>query len=119
MQIIGYFSERVIETLGLDIAEGTPIYIGKRNEEHIEARHPYEYDVFCPRIKEIISDPDYVGINKKNGSIDYVKVFVISGDYVQVSVRVSSGGFFIVRTLFALSSYRAERFIQQGTLKKI
>lgn len=47
--------------------------IGDSNIEHIKNIHPYEYEQYFPRIEEIISEPDYVGKNPKDDSINYVK----------------------------------------------
>lgn len=119
MKEIGEITQSVIDLLGLGIPANTPIYIGEENIAHIKSRHPYEFEAFFPHLSEILSDPNYVGYNTKNGSIDYVKLFCISGNYVQVSVRVSGSGRYFARTLFSLMTYKAERFIAQGTLKRL
>lgn len=119
MRIIGHFSQTVIDLLKLDIVAGTPIYIGENNIEHMKKRHPFEFDAYFPCIEEIIQFPDYVGTDKKNGSIDFVKNYEIDGNYIQVSVRVSENGRYYARTLFSLMTYKADRYIAKGTLKKL
>lgn len=119
MKQIGVFTKKIIDLLELDVAEGTPIFIGDSNIKHIKQRHPAEYDMYFSHIEEIIQYPDYVGIDQKNDSIDFVKVFQLGTEYVQVSVRVSASGQFFARTLFTLMSFKAERYIKQGTLIKI
>lgn len=118
--IIGYFSQKVIDTLHLTtIAPGTPIFIGDSNIEHIKNRHPYEYEKYFPDIHEIISNPDYVGINPSDSSIAYVKEYFVASEYVKIAVRVTTKGTYFAKSLHALSSYNAERYISHGTLKRL
>lgn len=119
MKQIGVFSETVIKALNLKILPGTPIYIGESNTNHIKDRHPIEYETYLPRIEEIIAEPDYVGKNEKNQSVDFVKLFKVGTEYVQISVRISSKGTWFAKTMFMLMTYKAERYIEQGTLVKI
>lgn len=119
MRQIGTFSKRIIELLNLQIEQGTPIFIGDKNIAHIKERHPEEYDLYFPRIEEIISDPDFVGKDPKNNSIDFVKLYQAGTEYIQVSVRIDMGGRHIARTLFMLASFKAERYIDQGTLVRV
>ena len=113
---IGYFSEKIIKLLGLSILPGTPILIGDSNIKHIKDRHPYEYEQYFSDIESILLSPDYVGINKRNGSIDFVKEYIIAGDHIQVSVRVNPGGAYYARTMFALMSYKLNRSLANGSL---
>lgn len=119
MRQVGVFSEKVIQVLELQIEAGTPIYIGDSNIDHIKKRHPVEYRQYFSRIEEILDEPDYVGKDPKNNSIDYVKVFRDGDDFIQVSVRVTNNGNYFAKTLFQLMTYKAERYIEQGTLKKL
>lgn len=119
VRVIGKITKDVINVLQLDFLPGTPIYIGSSNEQHIKDRHPAEYDLYFSRIDEIIAHPDYVGLDPKKRSIDYVKIFQLGTEYVQVSVRVTAGGRCFARTLFLLSTYKAEKYIGQGSLKRI
>ena len=116
---IGYFSQDVIDLLNLDMKAGTPIYIGESNIEHIKSRHPYEYEQYLPYIDEIISKPDYVGQNPKDGSISYVKTYQLGSEYVRVAVRITPNGVPFAKSLHILSTCNAERYIERGTLKKL
>ena len=106
----------MIDTLNLSIKEGTPIYIGQNNIDHIKSRHEYEFDLYFNRIEEIIKEPDFIGKDPKNGSIDFVKLYNWGSDYVQLAIRVTGKGNYIARTLFMLATYKAEKYIKQGTL---
>lgn len=119
-EIIGYFEQSIIDLLGLtSITAGTPIFIGETNIEHIKNRHPYEYDKYFLDIRDIISSPDYVGINPSDTSIAFVKEYQIASEYIKVAVRVTGTGKYFTKSLHALSTYNAERYIMRGTLKKL
>lgn len=119
MEIVGYISQSVIETLGLKLKPDTPVFIGQSNIEHIKSRHPYEYDVYYKDIGMIINFPDYVGLNPKDDSILFVKLFKVNTDYVRVAVKITSSGKCFAKTLHSLSTCNAERYIEKGTLKKL
>ncbi len=119
MKIIGYISKDVIKTLGLNISPDTPVFIGESNIEHIKNRHPYEFDKYYKDISIIIISPDYVGINPKDDSILFVKLYNVDGEYVRVAVKIASGGKYFARTLHSLSTCNAERYLEKGTLKKL
>lgn len=115
---VGCFSSAVIELLQLDVAEGTPIYISDTNLEHMKSSHPHDFELYGQEIENIISNPDYVGKNKKDDSIEFTKEYVINGDFVKVAVRVSSRNVFYARSMYVLNPERVKNFIQKGTLKK-
>lgn len=119
MKVIGKFTSNIIDLLGLDLDVGTPIFIGESNIDHIKNRHPVEFELYFSKIEEILSKPDYARWNSKSSSVDFVKLFRIHDDYIQVSVRVNTKGRCFAKTLFKMMTYRAERFIEQGTLKKV
>ena len=119
MEIIGYISQSVIETLNLALKPNTPVLIGESNIEHIKNRHPYEYDKYYKDISMIINSPDYAGINPKDGSILFVKLYKINEEYVRLAVKITSGNKCFAKTLHSLSTCNAERYIEKGTLKRL
>lgn len=108
MKQVGKLDSKIITLLSLSLAPGTPIYIGQSNIQHIQNRHPADYAKYGSRIPDIISAPDYVRENPKDGSIEFVKV----------AVRVSGNGVLYARSLYILNSKRVQNFIAKGTLKK-
>ena len=116
---VGEITEDVIKALGLSVLPGTPIYLGKSNIEHMSKRHPNDYAKYGSHISDIISKPDYVGINPGDGSIEYTKDFPIDGEYVKVAVRVSLRGKYFARSLFVRNRAKVDGFISSGTLKKL
>lgn len=119
MKPIGYIKESVISTLSLNLPPNTPIYIGDANIEHIKNRHLYEYEKYFSEIPFILDSPDYVGLNPKDTSILYVKLFQTNDEYIRIAVRVTPTGKCFVKTLHLLSTCNAERYIEKGTLKKL
>lgn len=118
MAVVGVISEKVISALGLSIPSGTPIYIGESNIAHMQRRHPDAYAKYGADIVSILAAPDYVGINPTDNSIEYVKEYVIDGEFVKVAVRVAASGRYFARSLYVLNPRRTQNFIQKGTLKR-
>jgi len=116
---IGFITNDVIKTLNLSIKENTPIFLGQSNIDHMMKKHPLDYAKYGNKIGEIISCPDFVGINSKDNSIEYVKEYHIDNEYVKVAVRISKGNTFFARSLYVLNKNRTENYIKKGTLKKI
>lgn len=116
---VGTLQSSVIEALGLTEKMGTPIYLGKSNIEHMKSSHPADYEKYGGQIHLILEEPDYVGINPKDSSIEYVKEFFVNNEYVKVAVRVSVNGTYFARSLYVLNSNRVKNFISKGNLKPL
>ena len=118
-QEVGKVSARVISLLGSSLLVDQPIYLGDSNIQHMIERHPDAYAKYGQYIPQILAQPDYVGENPSDKSIEYVKEFKIDGAFIKVAVRLSSGGILYARSLYVLNSNRVNNFIKKGTLKKI
>ena len=116
---IGTFSVEIVRTLELDIPVGTPIYIADSNIAHIKASHPEDFIKYGDDIEAIIANPDYVGKNCKDDSIEFTKEYILNGEFVKVAVRVSLQNIYYVRSLYTLNTGRVMNFIAKGTLKKL
>ena len=119
MRIIGYISKQAIELLELNLKPNSPVYIGETNIEHIKNRHPYEYEKYFQDMGSIITFPDYVGINPKDKSILFVKLYEVNDEFIRVAVKLTTAGKCFAKTLHLLSTCNAERYIEKGTLKKV
>lgn len=115
---VGKLSQRVIELLGLTLSEGRSILLGESNIAHVVSRHPEDYALYGEYIPLILSMPDYVALNTKDESIEYVKEVQMDDIYVKVAVRVSARGQLFARSVYRLNTNRAKNFIEKGTLKK-
>ena len=115
---VGKLSQRVIELLGMTLSEGRSILLGESNIAHMVSRHPEDYALYGEYIPLILSMPDYVALNTKDESIEYVKEVQMDDIYVKVAVRVSARGQLFARSVYRLNTNRAKNFIEKGTLKK-
>ena len=115
---VGKLSQRVIELLGLTLSEGRSILLGESNIAHMVSRHPEDYALYGEYIPLILSMPDYVALNTKDESIEYVKEVQMDDVSVKVAVRVSARGQLFARSVYRLNTNRAKNFIEKGTLKK-
>jgi hypothetical protein len=117
---IGAISEEVKAALGLELDVGTPIYIGPTNKEHMEREHPSEYHRYSRFIPDIVSAPDFVGLNRKDGSIEYIKTFATAGgNFLKVAVRISNDGFLFVRSLYEIFERTVMSRAEKGTLHRL
>lgn len=82
----------------------------------MKTSHPRDYSKYGEYITDILEKPDYIGMNKKDGSTEYVKEFKIDGECIKVAVRVSSKGAYYARSLYALNKKRVMNFIKKHTL---
>ena len=115
---VGVLSQRMIDLLGLTLPEGQGIFLGESNIEHMNKRHPKDYELYGKYISIILSEPDYVRQNPGDESLEYVKEIQMDGVYVKVAVRVSAQGKLFARSLYRLNSNRVRNFIEKGTLLK-
>ncbi len=119
IQKVGELSEKIILALNLNCEVGQPIMLSDSNILHMLDRHPAEYNRFGAFIPLIVKEPDYVGINPKDNSLEFVKEFQIEDEFVKVAVRASNSNTLFVRSLYCLNSNRVRNFVSKGTLKKI
>lgn len=109
----------MIAALNLSLPVGEPIFLGPTNVAHMQAKHAADYIKYGGYIPQILANPDYVGQNPSDGSIEYVKEYQVNNEFVKVAVRISSNGTLFARSLYVLNSNRVNNFIKKGTLKKI
>lgn len=116
---IGKFSKKIIDLLNLDIPENTEIYIGNQNREHMEKKHSHDY-YYHHLLPNIIENPDYVGIEPKNNSIEYIKEVSIDPNVIiKIAIRVSSNGKYFVRTMYNISDHKIQSALNKGYLFKV
>ena len=116
---VGKLSGKVASVLGLSQRKNQPIMLGESNIDHMKRKHSDAYQKYGKHIPQIISQPDYVRINPKDDSIEYVKDFKINGEYVKVAVRAAGNNTLFARSIYVLSPERVKNLIKSGSLKKI
>lgn len=77
-----------------------------------------DFALYGEYIPLILAAPDYVALNAKDGSIEYVKEVQVNSVYVKVAVRVSARGQLFARSVYRLNTNRVLNFIEKGTLKR-
>lgn len=115
---VGVLCQHVIDLLGLTMKEGQSILLGESNIAHMVSNHPADYALYGEYIPLILSAPDYVALNAKDSSIEYVKEIQVNSVYVKVAVRVSAHGQLFARSVYRLNTNRVLNFIEKGTLKR-
>jgi len=85
----------------------------------MQSSHPKDYAKYGSELSNILASPDYVGQNPSDGSIEYVKEFVVNGEYVKVAVRLTQTDRYYARSLYVLNKNRVQNFIKKGTLIKV
>lgn len=115
---VGVLCQHVIDLLGLTMKEGQSILLGESNIAHMVSNHPADYALYGEYIPLILSAPDYVALNAKDSSIEYVKEVQVNSIYVKVAVRVSARGQLFARSIYRLNANRVLNFIEKGTLKR-
>lgn len=112
---VGTIDEKTIMLLGLDITPGTPILLGESNITHMRESHPEAYEKYFSNLEAILSAPDYVNLNPKDGSIKYIKTL---DDHVVIGVRVSTKGKAFARTIFTIEEWKFNQYADGGYLKE-
>lgn len=118
MEVVGVISSYIESLINIPIAEDRKIYIGPSNIAHMQSSHPNDYVKYKDELLNILSSPDYVGVNPRDNSIEFVKEFQLEDEYVKVAIRVSDNKRYYARSLYVLNYNRVQNFIVKGTLKK-
>ena len=118
MKKVGYISNKVVQILNLKLEQDTPIFIGDTNIQHIKNKHIEDFLKYENQIPYILKKPDYIGLNPKDKSLEYIKEFVVDGEFVKVAVRVANSGNWFVRTLYVINNKKVKNYINSGRLYK-
>ncbi len=114
---VGVISNKFNNIKNLDINNNI-IYIGEENIEHMKDKHFGTYSLYFCELENILANPDYIGLNPKDDSLEYVKELFNAeiGEYVKVAVRVSGQGRYYARTMYTLNRNKVNNFIKKGKL---
>ncbi len=114
--IIARLSDDVLSLLNIPPPQDKNVYIGATNIQHMQSSHPADYQKYHSDISLIIEHPDYVGLNKKDNSIEFVKEYLVDNEFVKVAVRISSSNRYYARSIYILNNRRVKNFIAKNTL---
>ena len=97
--------------------EHTAIYQSEGLRKHIFKRHP-DCMQYVNLIPQIISSPDYIGVNPNELGISFELVKCIS-ENVQVGIKLDAKeDYLYVATLHTITNSKLKHGIQNGRLKK-
>lgn len=118
---IGELSPQVIRILNLNLNPQNIYLWGPRIAEHCE-KHKTEYSSVSAyneaitNIPLIIKEPDYIGINSKNGNIQYIKKL---SDISLIGIKITSNdNGLLFRTIFPITESKLKHNINIGIYKK-
>lgn len=95
------------------------IIMWKDRIEHLK-KHSYDasnmtVEELCSLIPEIIENPDYLGIRKKDLSIQFIKKY---SNNILVAVRMDNKGKLLFRTMYTITESQLSDYIQKDSAWK-
>ncbi|MGN0455456.1 MAG: hypothetical protein ACI4F2_01180 [Acutalibacteraceae bacterium] len=115
---IGIVGNDIVDKFALDISPDTPIFIGLNNRIHMENNHGEIYRTYSERMCEIISGPDYVGVNPHDNSLEYYKNYNDAVVHIKLAARPSKSGVFFAKTMFDISDSKLQSYLSKGRIKQ-
>lgn len=96
--------------------KGRTIIMWKDRIEHLK-KHGYEtenvsVEEMCSLIPEIIEKPDYLGVRKKDLSIQFIKRY---SDNMLVAVRMDNKGKLLFRTMYTITESQLSDYLRKGS----
>ena len=116
---IGSIKKEVLNLFQIKINHDIPVFIGDANINHIKTKHPKDYQKYGDKIKEIIIDPTYVAKHPKKESIEFIKEYKETEDYLLVAVKITIHQVAFIKTMFVMSETKKEKYLKSGFLRKI
>ena len=113
---VGIYSGQYDTLLGINLPK-LNIVQSEGLEKHISKRHPSCLK-YLSKISEIISHPDYIGINpKESGSFELIKKY---DDNVLIGIKIDiKNNYYYVATLHDIKQSKINNRLHSGRLKKI
>ena len=113
---VGRYNPRFNQLLGMNIKE-LKVYMSKGLSTHMIKRKHFKCLKHIEDIPEIISNPDYVGVNpnEKGMSIELVKKYK---DNVMIGIKLDTDGEYLyVSTMHDIQESKLQRRLYSGRLK--
>lgn len=114
--VVGKYNQAFNSYLTYDI-DSRPIYQSAGLAKHILKRHP-ECLKYMGMISDIITAPDYIGINPNEKGCSFELVKVLS-ENVQIGIKLDSkDDYLYVATLHTITESKLRHSLDNGRLKK-
>lgn len=111
--------DSIKELLGLETDLSEIEYSKHGLKRHLEKRKHYDVLKYLDNIKEIIEDPDYVGINTNGNklALEYVKCYK-KNILLALKVNKTKDKFFVV-SMYSINDFKLNSRKFSGRLKKV
>lgn len=116
---IGVIGSTIVEKFNLSVSPDTPIYIGLNNRIHMENSHRETYLSYCDKMTDIISSPDYVGVNPHDNSLEYYKKFNNAIIHIKIAVRKTKKGVYFARSMYSVNDTSLQSYIKNKRLEAV
>lgn len=116
---VGKYNLKFNEILGIELEE-LDIYMSKGLPTHMIKSKHYKALQYIDYIPEIITSPDYIGINPNEKETDSVELIKRYKDNVLVGIKLDKEkGYLYVSTMHDIQESKISRRLHSGRLKKI
>lgn len=115
---VGEYNSKFNDILGINI-KNLDIYRSKGLPSHIVKRKHYKCLKYIDYIPDIISEPDYIGVNPNEHeiSIELIKVYT---DNVMIGIKLDTDrNYLYVSTMIDIQQSKISRRLFSGRIKKI
>lgn len=114
---VGEYNSKFNDILGINI-KNLDIYRSKGLPSHIVKRKHYKCLKYIDYIPDIISEPDYIGVNPNEHeiSIELIKVYT---DNVMIGIKLDTDrNYLYVSTMIDIQQSKISRRLFSGRIKK-
>lgn len=115
---VGEYNSKFNDILGINIQK-LEIYRSKGLPSHIVKRKHYKCLKYIDYIPDIISEPDYIGVNpnEQGTSIELIKRYA---NNVMIGIKLDTEGEYLyVSTMIDIQESKIERRLYSGRIKEI
>lgn len=116
---LGVIGNSIVNLFDLDIDPKTPVYIGLNNRIHMENAHGEIYREFESCISDILNNPEYVGVNPHDESLEYYKSYNDVMVHIKLAVRSTNKGVYFARTLYEINQHSLDSYLEKGRVKVV
>lgn len=116
---LGVVGKDIVEKFNLTISPDTPIFIGLNNRIHMENNHSEVYRKYSECMSEIISSPDFVGVNPHDNSLEYYKNYGNEIIHIKLAARPTNNGVFFARSMYDVNDISLRSYLSKGRVMSV